>query len=124
VNTTSPRVLKATIVETQKQRAIIMVTQSFNAIITTIGVETIIVPNTNVVRRGVVIGFTTNLGHGSSGFLVGRNLSKSSGLPTTNTRVVGTSQMVFNPIMATHVNKIIHRSSMNSINIIGYTSRN
>ncbi len=44
----------------------------------------------NVVRKGVVIGFATNLGQGSGGFLVRMNLSRSLGLPATNTKVVGT----------------------------------
>jgi hypothetical protein len=68
-------------------------------------VETIIGPNTNVVRGGVLIGFVANLGHGSSEVSMGRNLSRNLGIPTTNTGVVGTPQMVFtNQIMTTHVN--------------------
>jgi len=46
-------------------------------------VETVVAPNMDVVRKGMVIGFTTNLGRGSSGFLVGGNLRKSSKLPTS-----------------------------------------
>ncbi len=55
----------------------------------------IVVPSTNVIRRGVIIGFANNLGHGLNGFLVGRNLNKSSKLPMANIGVVGTPQMVF-----------------------------
>ncbi len=66
-------------------------------------------PNMDVVRRGVLIGFIAKLGNESSGILVGRNLSRSLTLPTTTIGVVGTLQMVFtNPIMTTHVNMIVH----------------
>jgi hypothetical protein len=58
-------------------------------VITTIGIEAVIVRNMNFVRRGVVIGFATNLGCGLNGFLAGRNL-KNLGLPTVNTGVIGT----------------------------------
>jgi hypothetical protein len=44
--------LKVTIVETWKQHAKVGVTQSLDASITTIGVETIVTPNIDVVRRG------------------------------------------------------------------------
>ncbi len=68
--------------------------------------ETVVAPNTNVVRGGVLIRFATNLCHGSSRILAGRNLSRSLGLPTTTNGVVGTFQMVFtNLIMTIHVNK-------------------
>jgi len=75
-------------------------------VIKTIGVDIVVAPNTNVVRRGVVIEFVINLGHGSDEFSVGRSLSRSLGLPSTNTGVFGTPQMVFiNPIMTIHVHK-------------------
>ncbi len=58
--------LKAIVVGTH--RRLCQVTQSLNVVITTIGVEMVVVPNMDFVRRGVVIGFVTNLGCGSSGF--------------------------------------------------------
>ncbi len=68
----------------------------------------IIAPNMNVVRGGVVIGFATNLGHGSCKFLARRNLNSNLRLLVAKIGVVGRSQMVFtNPIMTktlgTHV---------------------
>ncbi len=69
--------------------------------------ETIVAPNTNFFRSGVLTKFASNFGRGLGGILVGRNLSKSFRLPTTIVGVIGTPQMVFtNPIMTTHVNKI------------------
>jgi len=66
-------------------------------------VETVITPNMDVVKNGMVIGSVLNVSHGLSGFLAIRNLSRSSRLPTINTRVVRTPQMVFtNPIMTIH----------------------
>jgi hypothetical protein len=66
----------------------------------------VVVPNINVVRRGVLIGFTTKLGNELGGVLIGRNLSRSSVLPIAITRVVGIPQMVFtNSITTTHVNR-------------------
>jgi len=59
-------------------------------VITTTKVETIVATNMNVVRRGIVIGSAINLGHRSNEFSMGRNLSRSLGLPITNTRVVVT----------------------------------
>ncbi len=103
VNATSPRMLEAAIVKTQKQPTRIKVTQSFNAIIISIRVETVIAPNMDVVKKGMVIGFVLNVSRGLNGFLAGRNLSRSSRLPTINIGVVGTPQMVFtNPIMTIH----------------------
>jgi hypothetical protein len=66
-------VLEVTIAETRRQPTGIKVIQSFNVVITTIGVEMIVVPNTNLARRGVVIRFVVNLGCGLGGFLTGRN---------------------------------------------------
>ncbi len=51
------------------------VTQSLNVGIPTTRMEMVVAPNMDVVRRGTLIGFVTNLGNGSSGVLVGRNLS-------------------------------------------------
>jgi hypothetical protein len=62
-----------TIAKTWRQLVGIVVIESFKVIITTTRVETIVAPNMNVVRRGVVIGFATNLGHGSCEFLARRN---------------------------------------------------
>ncbi len=77
-------------VKNRRQPTRIEVTQSLNAVITTIGVETVVVPNTHVVKRGIVIRSTIKLSHESDGFSAGRNLNRSSRLPTSNTRVVGT----------------------------------
>jgi hypothetical protein len=69
-------------------------------------VETIIAPNMDVVRKGVIIESATNLGRGLGGLFTRKKLTRSSGLPIANTGVVGTPQKVFtNPIMTTHVNK-------------------
>jgi hypothetical protein len=69
-------------------------------------VELIVAPNTNVVRGGVLIGSVANLGCGTSGISIERNLNRSSGLLTTPIGVVGTLQMVFTyPIMTIHVNR-------------------
>jgi hypothetical protein len=110
------------IAKTWKQLVGIDVTQSFNAIITTTKVETIIVPNMNVVKGGVVIGFATNLSHGSCDFLAIRNLNRNSGLLIVKIRVVGTPQMVFtNPIMTktlridVFIKKVIQHFMVNHI---------
>jgi hypothetical protein len=67
--------------------------------------ETIIAPNTNVVRGGILIRSTTNLGLGLGGVSAKRNLNQSLGLPIATTGIVGTPHMVFtNLIMTTHVN--------------------
>jgi hypothetical protein len=68
-------VLEAVVVETQKQHIGIVVTQSFGACITTIGVEMVVVPNIDVVRKEVLIGSATKLGNGSGGVSVLRNLN-------------------------------------------------
>jgi hypothetical protein len=63
----------------------------------------------DIVRKGVLIGSIKKLGNGLGGISVGRKLSGSRTLPTTITRVFGTSQMLFtNPIMTTHVNRTIY----------------
>ncbi len=93
------------IAKIQRQPTRSKVTQSPNVVITTTRVEIVVAPNTNVVRVGVLIGSTTNLGSGLDGVLPRRNLSRSSALPTTTIGVIGSSQMVFtNPIMTIHVN--------------------
>jgi hypothetical protein len=117
--------LKATIAKIRKQPPRIEVTQSPNVIITTTGVETVVTPSTNIVRSGVLIGSTTNLGHGSNIILARRNLSWSLGLPAIIFGVVGTPQMVFiNPIMTTHVNRTTNRPPMSSMVIRKYKSTN
>jgi hypothetical protein len=66
----------------------------------------VIVPNINVVRRGILIGSIAKFRSGSSGVSKRRNLSRSSALPIATTGVVGIPQMVFtNLITATHGNK-------------------
>jgi hypothetical protein len=50
----------------------------------------VVAPNTNVVKRGIVIGFATNLDRGSNRYSTRRNLSRSLGLLVTNVGVVGT----------------------------------
>jgi hypothetical protein len=61
-------VSKATVVETRKQHAKIEVIQSLDVGIKTTRVETIIAPNIDVVKRGVLIGSITKLGSRSGGF--------------------------------------------------------
>jgi len=51
-------------------------------------VEIFLAPNINSIKGGILIGFVTNLGRGLGRVLVGRNLSKSSKLPTTTIKVV------------------------------------
>jgi len=98
---------EATFVETQKQHVGVGVIQSLDVGITTIGVETVVMPNIDVFKRGVVIGSAAKLGSKLGGVLVLRNLNQSSALPTSTTRVVGIPQMVFtNSITNTHVNMI------------------
>jgi len=65
--------------------------------------EMVIAPSMDVIKKGMVIGYVLNVSSGLSGFLAGRNLSRSSRLPTINIGVVRTPQMVFtNPIMTIH----------------------
>ncbi len=52
--------------------------------------EIVVAPNINFVGGGILIGFITNLGHGSGMVLMGRNLNKSSRLPTSTNGIVGT----------------------------------
>jgi hypothetical protein len=74
---------EVTIIETQRQHVGVRVTKSPNARITTIRVEMVVAPNINVVRKGILIGSTTNLGSGLCGVSTRRNLNRSSMLPTT-----------------------------------------
>jgi hypothetical protein len=64
--------------------------QPFNVIISTTCVEIVVTPNTNFVKGGVLIGLIMNLGYGLGKVSVGRNLNKSSILPTSTIGVVGT----------------------------------
>jgi len=119
----SPRVLKVAVVEIWRQCVRLKVIQSFNTVIPTIRVETIVALATNFVKIGVLIGFVTNLGRGSGGVLARRNLSRSSRIPIAITKIVRTPQMVFtNPKMTTHVNMTAYRPSMNSIIVGRYKS--
>jgi hypothetical protein len=84
-------------------------------------VETIIAPNIDLVRRGVLIGSATKLGSELGGVLIRRNLSQSSVLPIISTKVVGILQMVFtNMIITIHVNMIADRPLMSSMVAKGY----
>jgi hypothetical protein len=103
-------VSKTVVVETWKQHVGIRVTQSFNVGIITTRVETVVAPNIDVVKRGVLIGFATKLASGSSGVLARRNLNRSSTLPTTTIKVIGIPQVVFiNLIMTIHGNMITNQ---------------
>jgi hypothetical protein len=75
VNATPLIALKTTGVETQRQHAGIGITQSFNASITTKGVEMVATPNIDVVKRGVLIGSTTKLGSESNAVPTRRNMN-------------------------------------------------
>ncbi len=81
--------------------------------------DTIVKLDTNIIKRGVVIGSIVNLDRGLGRFLASRSLSRS--LPIANIRVVGTPQMVFtNPIMITHEHKTIYKPLTNSISVGRY----
>jgi hypothetical protein len=111
-------VSKSIVVETWRQLVGVGVPQSLDASITTIGVETVVAHGMDVVTNGILIGSTTNLGNG-----LGEVLARSLALPVAIIRVVGTPHMVFtNPIMTTHVNKIVDRTPMSSMAIRGYKS--
>jgi len=63
------------IVETHKQHAEIRIIQSLGANITTIGMEIIVAPNIDVVKREILIIIVAKLGSGLGGISVTRNLS-------------------------------------------------
>ncbi len=84
------KVLKVAVVEIWKQPVEIEVIQPLNVVIPTIGVETIIALNTNFLKSGILTGTTMNLGCGLEGFLMERNLNKSSKLLETTIGIVGT----------------------------------
>ncbi len=115
---------KEVVIETQKHAGI-GVTQSLDASITTVRVETIVAPNINVVKRGVLIGSTAKFHNISGGVLVVRNLSRSSTLSAIITEVIGTPQMVFTKLITTtHVNKTANQPLMNSMVTGRYKSAN
>jgi hypothetical protein len=115
--------LEATIVEIWRQFARTKVTQSLNVIITTTREEIVVAPNMNVVKDGVLIRSTTNLGSGLGAVLAGRNLNQSSTLPIVTIGIIVTPQMVFtNLIMTTHVNKTTNPPLMTSMATKGYRS--
>jgi hypothetical protein len=65
--------------------------------------ETVVSPNINVVKRGVLIGSVTKFGSRSNGISTIKNLSQSLTLLKAITRIVGILQMVFiNSITTTH----------------------
>ncbi len=76
---------KAIVLETWTQHARIRVIQSLDAGIITIEVETIVVPNIDVVEKGILIGSATKLGSKLSGVSVIRNLNRSLTLSITIT---------------------------------------
>jgi hypothetical protein len=49
----------------------------------------VVAPNTDVIRKGIVIGFATNLGRGLGRFSAKQNLSRSLGLSITNFKLLG-----------------------------------
>jgi len=57
-------VLESVVFETRKQHVGVGVIQSLDASITTIEVVMVVVPNIDVVKRGVLIGFVAKLGSG------------------------------------------------------------
>ncbi len=75
INTTSPIVSKVVVVETWKEHIRIVVAQSLDVGITTTRVETVVVSNKDVVKRGILIKFTRKLGSESNGVLTIRNLN-------------------------------------------------
>ncbi len=76
--------------EIQRQPIGIEFTQLLNVVISTIGVEIVVVPNINFVRSGILIGSTTNLGHGLGGVPSKMNLNRSLKIPLTTIGVLGT----------------------------------
>jgi hypothetical protein len=68
---------EATFTETRKQHARVGVTQSFNASITTTGVETVVAPNIDVIKKGILIRYVAKLGSGLGGVSTKKNLNQS-----------------------------------------------
>ncbi len=70
--------------------------------------ETVLAPNTNVVRGGLLIGFITTLGSWNGETIDKKEFEYEFETISKNIEVVGTPQMVCtNLIMITHVNKIV-----------------
>jgi hypothetical protein len=83
-------------------------------------VETIVVPNINVVERGGLIGYVAKLGSRSSGVSTRRHLNRSSALLAATTKVVGILQMVYTSLITIICgNKTIYRPLMNLMAIEG-----
>jgi hypothetical protein len=111
------------VVETHKQHVRVGIIQSLGTGLTTTRVEMVVSPNINVVRRGVLIGFTTKLGSGLGGVLAIKNLSRNLTLLTITIGVIGIPQMVFTNLMITiHMNKTTNRPLMSSMVVGGYKS--
>jgi hypothetical protein len=90
-----------------------------------IGVEMVVTPNVDFVKRGVLLGFVTKLGNGLGGILVGSNLSQKLTILVATIGVVGKPQIIFtNLISTTHVNKITDRPLVSSMVIGGYKNAN
>jgi hypothetical protein len=70
------------IVETWRQPIGVIVTKSLEASITTKGVEMVVAPIMDVVKRGILIGSIAKLGSGLGGVLVRRKLNGNLALPT------------------------------------------
>ncbi len=85
INIAPPIVSKAIVLETWTQHARIRVIQSLDACIITIEVETIVVPNIDVVEKGILIGSLAKLGSKLSGVSIIRNLNRSLTLSITIT---------------------------------------
>jgi hypothetical protein len=69
VNITSPIVSEAIIVNNQRQHHGVIVIQSLDAGIIIIGVEIVVAPNMDFVRRAILLKSTSKLGTGSGGVL-------------------------------------------------------
>jgi hypothetical protein len=69
MNTTSLIMSKVAIIETWRQPTGVVVTQSLDVDITITWIETVVVPNMDVVKRGIIIRYAAKLGSGSGGIL-------------------------------------------------------
>jgi hypothetical protein len=74
------------VVETWKQLVGIIVTQSFDAGIITIGIETIFAPTMDVARTGILIRSVAKLGSQFGGISTGKKLNGSTTLPIATTK--------------------------------------
>jgi hypothetical protein len=80
---------EVTIVEIRRQSVGIIVPQSLVATIITTGVQIVVTPNMDVIRRGVLIGFATKLGSGLNGILAGWKQNGNATLPTITIGIFG-----------------------------------